>query len=87
MASESLPAPNPCMSPDSSPGLTGGPYLDSLPLRNAVLSPDLVLEERGRRRYLLHAVHGGRASRVGHFTDAASAWRALDEFDDSLAGR
>jgi hypothetical protein len=64
-----------------------GVYLDTLELREAILSEDIVLEENHEEHsFVLHHVDGCRARRVGAFYDAATAWEAVDAIDDEHAG-
>jgi hypothetical protein len=53
--------------------------VDELDLSGAVLGDCLILNERESLE--LHTVSAGRAAPLGSFTDAAAAWRALDDLD------
>lgn len=62
-----------------------GVYLDSLSLREAIISDGIVLEESDE--LVLHELADCRAHELGRFENAARAWEAIDAIDTALALR
>lgn len=62
-----------------------GVYLDSLSLREAIISDGIVLEEGDADELVLHELAGCRAHELGRFENAARAWEAIDAIDTALA--